>query len=454
MRDPFMKINVFDTAGKLDDINMLLVAHLPRHRSTALPREDALELSNRVSRYGRVIGVLILSNITAKFRPLQTVAGLQRLVVREVLTPREVEQLKLFEPNDWVYVICTWSLTAVQEACREDGNVGSHYMEANRIPTRGVLSGIPDGFHREMLQCYKKLRSTVGTLEDHKLRMPLAYPNFVQVMVDCLLLTTPAAMTAQFGNSWALLAAAQMTLFYAGLLELSKVFLDPFDNEVADDQSLAPFQVSCILSETHFAADRWKAAVSEPLPWVDSAFVDDTPDIEHFRKKQRLLALMRRLPLLAPAVEAADAEELLILMDGIEELKLPRGEAVMRQGEASTSMYVIIKGYCSVDVDGHEIGTLGPGQTFGDCALIENAPRKTTVTVRTSKAVLLSVSKKAFLDKIHPQSEKGGESAEKGLLQDLPKKRMEGFLGFVTGDKPAKGSKKKSASPTSNEATG
>ena len=60
------------------------------------------------------------------------------------------------------------------------------------------------------------------------------------------------------------------------------------------------------------------------------------------------------------------------------------GTAVVRQGEMSgVGFFIITAGEASVVVDGTEVGKLGPGDHFGELALISERTRAATVTAET-----------------------------------------------------------------------
>jgi len=61
-------------------------------------------------------------------------------------------------------------------------------------------------------------------------RVPLSYLHLVTLMVDFTLLLTPFACLAEMGNL-SPLATFVVTIFFQGLLDLSKLFIDPFNNE-------------------------------------------------------------------------------------------------------------------------------------------------------------------------------------------------------------------------------
>jgi CRP-like cAMP-binding protein len=73
-----------------------------------------------------------------------------------------------------------------------------------------------------------------------------------------------------------------------------------------------------------------------------------------------------------------------LLASRMEEVTLPAGESLARPGDFGWAMYTIVEG--SVDVsaaDGTPIATLGPGDVFGEVALLRAGRRMATVVTRT-----------------------------------------------------------------------
>ena len=59
------------------------------------------------------------------------------------------------------------------------------------------------------------------------------------------------------------------------------------------------------------------------------------------------------------------------------------GEAIAEEGESGKTFVVIESGEAAVSVHGREVGKLGPGQAFGEMALIDKSARSATVTADT-----------------------------------------------------------------------
>jgi hypothetical protein len=95
----------------------------------------------------------------------------------------------------------------------------------------GSVVGGGGGFEGSFVDTCKQLRAACGTVPDNMSeRMPLAYVHVVQILVDLLLVLAPLALYPKVG-ALAVPLCGILTLFYRGLLELAKSFLDPFGNE-------------------------------------------------------------------------------------------------------------------------------------------------------------------------------------------------------------------------------
>jgi MFS family permease len=87
------------------------------------------------------------------------------------------------------------------------------------------------------------------------------------------------------------------------------------------------------------------------------------------------LDLLRTVPIFAPL----PAPVLERLAASATALRLAAGETVFAQGEHGDRFYVIESGRAEVVVDGEEPKTLGPGDFFGEIALLRDVPRTATV---------------------------------------------------------------------------
>lgn len=72
------------------------------------------------------------------------------------------------------------------------------------------------------------------------------------------------------------------------------------------------------------------------------------------------------------------------------------GEAIFRTYDMGSEMYVVLEGEVELTIDGKALETLGPGEPFGEMALIDQAPRTATAIAKTA-CVLAVIPEKRFL---------------------------------------------------------
>jgi CRP-like cAMP-binding protein len=69
------------------------------------------------------------------------------------------------------------------------------------------------------------------------------------------------------------------------------------------------------------------------------------------------------------------------------------GAAIVREGQMSgVDFFVILEGQAAVTVEGRQVGRLGPGDHFGELALIGERVRLSTVTASTPMRCLVMAS--------------------------------------------------------------
>jgi CRP/FNR family transcriptional regulator, cyclic AMP receptor protein len=101
--------------------------------------------------------------------------------------------------------------------------------------------------------------------------------------------------------------------------------------------------------------------------------------------------LIKRVPLFA----AASKDELAEIASLADEIDLPEGRVLIREGDPGREFFALIDGTAVVERGGREVATIGPGDFFGEVALVAKAPRNATITT-TSPVRALVITDRAF----------------------------------------------------------
>jgi MFS family permease len=137
------------------------------------------------------------------------------------------------------------------------------------------------------------------------------------------------------------------------------------------------------------------------LTWRQLQAIDaESPPPEH-------LDLLERIPIFQP-LPAPSLERLASQLDPV---SAAAGTEVVRQGDPGDRFFVVESGKLRVTVDGTATGELGPGDSFGEIALLRDVPRTATVTAETDSE-LLALGREEFLDAVtgHPPSARAADA--------------------------------------------
>ncbi len=89
--------------------------------------------------------------------------------------------------------------------------------------------------------------------------------------------------------------------------------------------------------------------------------------------------LLRGVPLFAEL----DDKHLSRLADEFSKRVFSSGDTIATEGEGGRTFFVIENGEAAVSVGGREVGTLGPGASFGEIALLDREPRSASITAKS-----------------------------------------------------------------------
>ena len=126
------------------------------------------------------------------------------------------------------------------------------------------------------------------------------------------------------------------------------------------------------------------------------------------------LDLLRRNQIFAPLPPATIER----IAESLEEVPIEPGRVVVRQGESGDRFYLIRDGTMQVAINGRQVQTLGPGDSFGEIALLRDVPRTASVMAE-STGVLYALDRDTFI------------TAVTGFAQSLS--AAEGVIGMRLG---------------------
>lgn len=96
-----------------------------------------------------------------------------------------------------------------------------------------------------------------------------------------------------------------------------------------------------------------------------------------------------------PLFSGCSDRDLHHLAQAVDEVMLPEGTVLTREGDVGREAFVVVSGTAEVTRDGVAVAEIGPGAVVGEMSLLDGGPRSATVTA-TSDIDALVLTRPAF----------------------------------------------------------
>jgi CRP/FNR family cyclic AMP-dependent transcriptional regulator len=105
-------------------------------------------------------------------------------------------------------------------------------------------------------------------------------------------------------------------------------------------------------------------------------------------------------------------KELELIARQADEIDVPAGKVLAKQGDLGDEFFVIEAGTAEVARDGDRVNVLGPGDFFGEMALLEDDRRNATVTAMSPMSLIV-MTRSSFraIDRAMPHVHKAVQEA-------------------------------------------
>ncbi len=83
------------------------------------------------------------------------------------------------------------------------------------------------------------------------------------------------------------------------------------------------------------------------------------------------------------------ASELRKIRSSLDEVEVGKGKVIVEEGRIGLEFFLIVGGRAAVTRNGKKVATLGPGDHFGEMALLDRHPRSASVVSETDMDLLV-----------------------------------------------------------------
>jgi CRP/FNR family cyclic AMP-dependent transcriptional regulator len=102
-------------------------------------------------------------------------------------------------------------------------------------------------------------------------------------------------------------------------------------------------------------------------------------------EKDQKLELLRAVPLFSNCSKASLGQ----IARLVDEVSLPAGRVLMREGRLGDEFFVIVEGKVRIERGGRRVDIEGPGDFLGEIALVDHRPRTATAICETPCRLLV-----------------------------------------------------------------
>jgi CRP-like cAMP-binding protein len=121
----------------------------------------------------------------------------------------------------------------------------------------------------------------------------------------------------------------------------------------------------------------------------------------------------------APLFQGLSKKELVALAKVTEDMEVSAGKILCREGDLGHEFFVVVEGEVDVAKESRHLRTMGPGDFFGEIALLESTRRTATVTAKTPLRFFV-LTRQSFSSLLHQQPQ-----IERKILVELARRVLD-----------------------------